>query len=122
MNFQQACQYAQSMVNYYIQELPDTSEYLYIRTCNMFLSIIFDEIGIFFKNKTQSTLKSNTEYGICKLVSDIFTDFIQPMYSTLLLHKPDKNTTHNITKPISQKKVIINTDKNEVFLLKEYVE
>lgn len=118
MDYKQACQYAKGMVNYYTDLLPVISEYLYIRTCNLFLAVIFDEIELYFVNKTQSSMKSNTEYGVCALVCDIFANFIKPIYMSLLLHKITHQETYadNSKKGTKKKKVQIDTDRNQVFI------
>lgn len=122
MDYFQACQYAKGMVDYYITQLPVKNEYLHTRTCNIFISIIFDEVTLFYKNKHQSTLKANTEYGVCRLVCDIFTDFIQPMYDSLFNHKLyeyniDMNNNTKTNKSTKAKSVRIDTNKNTVLYI-----
>jgi hypothetical protein len=111
--------YAKKMVDYYIDQLPVKNEYLHMRTSNMFISIIFDEVTLFFKSKCQSSLKSNTEYGVCRLVCDIFTNFIQPMYDSLFNHKSYEYDTEmdNIMKTnknTKAKSVKFDTNKNTI--------
>jgi hypothetical protein len=88
----------------------------------MFMSIIFDEVSLFFKSQCQSSLKANTEYGVCMLVRDIFTNFIQPMYASLFNHKSyeynkEIDTIVKTTKSTKAKSVKIDTNKNTIMYI-----
>lgn len=120
MDYKQACVFAKDVSKYYMKLMPVKNNHLYNRTCSLFIHIIFDEIELYFVNRMQSSLRVSTEYGISQFVSNLYTDFIRPMYFSLFLH--DKLFDDNKSKIVtcvskSRKRVHINISRNRVHFI-----
>lgn len=83
MDYKQASIYAKSIVSAYAETLAHKDTYLFKRTYFIFSSVVFDEIEMFYNDKTRSSLLNNSEFHIHLMVSDIFYNFIKPMYNSL---------------------------------------
>lgn len=112
---------AQDLLHHYFSLLvPHYSNYIVFRTMDLFASIVHDEIDLFFQGEqTKSSLSTPTEYGIAKMISDIYTSFVSPLYFSHFQHNyhSENGTTSNPPTTSKKKTVSINTDKNEEFLI-----
>jgi hypothetical protein len=118
MDYHKACLYAKEVLVYFTKRLSSKNKYLHYRTCYLFHTIVFDEIELYYYNKSQSSVRTNTEFGISSMVSEVFTNFIAPLYQSLFMHydtsyKSTDRTVrkHGCTQP---HKVSFDINKNRI--------
>ena len=129
LSHDKAVDFAQDVFYHYCKLMvPYYNDYIVSRTQTMFAKIIEDEIDIYFNGKkNQSSLTVATDYGISKMISDIFVTFIQPLYNSHFQHNSneldyslsrtrinsDDDEDDDDEQP-QKKRVSINTDANTV--------
>lgn len=122
LSIEQALNVAEELVHHYSGLLvPYLNDYIAYRTMDMFARVVFDEIELYFKgNKQQSSLNVATEFGIAKMISDIYITFIKPLYDSHFKHNQSLSEHIEVEqKPRMHKNkcVSINIEANKEFLI-----
>ncbi len=125
MDYHKACLYAKELLVYFANRLSSKNEYLHNRTCCLFYTIVFDEIKLYYYSRNQSSLQSNTEFGISSMISEVFINFIHPLYQTLFMHSDTTYKSSDITTPrhshtcIQPKKAVFNLKRNTIHCIEK---
>ena len=123
LNIDEALDVAEQLIIHYQTLLvPYYNDFIVFRTMNLFAKVVYDEIEIYFgKDKKLSSLSVASEYGVSKMISDIFVTFIRPLYDSHFKHNQpwteEDERTYSKPKEPKKKSVSINTDANEEFLI-----
>lgn len=122
LSIEEALDIAEQLVLHYSGLLlPYFNDYIAFRTMDMFAKVVFDEIELYFKgNKQQSSLNVATEFGVAKMISDIYITFIRPLYDSHFKHNQLLSEDKEVeAKPRMHKNkcVSINIEANEEFLI-----
>jgi hypothetical protein len=122
LSIEQTLDVAEKLVYHYSGLLlPYLNDYIAFRTKDMFARVVFDEIELYFKgNKQQSSLNVATEFGVAKMISDIYITFIRPLYDSHFKHNQSLSEDKDVEakrRMHKNKCVSINLEANEEFLI-----
>lgn len=123
LTIDQANNVARQLIYHYCALLvPHYNDYIVQRTVEIFAKVVFDEIELYYQGqKEMSSLSSASQFGIAKMISDVYVTFIRPMYESHFKHKQQTNINGQDTEyespRVKKKSVRINTDANEEFLI-----